>query len=239
MKQKFISFFILLILTLSIIPGLLAGISAGTYAAGVGRYLWRGQLLDDSYCIQPGVSLGFNKFTFDWWGSYGINLKELTESDYRVSFSDTVPFVPLLSLSSGFWIYTYPFRSAVKNNSQEIFGALNLNVPSQPNISFYYDPVLGRGGYAELGFSHEIEINGFGVNAAGNAGYNFGQRGFSPSLTAVTGTLGLSYSFAGFKITPAYIGQYALNKQYKSLSTWSINLSYEFGILEDSKASLE
>ena len=235
MKKAALFLALLFAIVLTSITPLISGISGSLYGALDGRYLWRGQVLSDTPVMQPGLSVGLNKFTLDWWGSYTFGTGELTESDYRVSFTDAIPFIPLISASSGFWIYTHP--SAIYT-SNELFGTLNADVPGRPYLSFYYDPVSGKGGYAELGASQELSLLGVGVNGALNAGYNFGEDGCSRSFTAIAATLGLSYTVAGIKINPSFNGQYSLDKQYKSLGTWSLNISYGFGIDEDTKASV-
>jgi len=234
MKKAFLFPAILFVLVVASITPVFSGISGSAYSAFDGIYLWRGQLLSATPVMQPGVSVGLNKFTLDWWGSYTFGTGELTESDYRVSFTDTLPFIPLISASSGFWIYTHP---ATLYTSNELFGTLSADVPSKPYLSFYYDPVSGKGGYAELGVSQELAILGVGINGALNAGYNFEDEGYTSSFTALAATLGISYTVAGIKINPAFIGQYSLDKQYKSLGTWSLNLSYTFGLDEDAKTS--
>jgi|GEM_PF-1266275 hypothetical protein len=233
--MKKLSLFLILVASLiftSLTP-VFAGISGTVYGAFAGRYLWRGQLLSDTPVIQPGVSVGLNKFTLDWWGSYSIDTGLFEESDYRVSFTDSVPFIPLLSASSGYWIYTHP---SVLFTSNELFGTLSVDVPSKPYISYYFDPIFGKGGYAELGVSQELEFFGIGINGGLNAGYNFGDNGYTPSFTAAAGTIGASYTFAGIKINPVFTGQYSLDKQYKSLGTWMVNISYGFAFEEDSTA---
>jgi hypothetical protein len=234
MKKPVLFSALLAIVVLASAAQLFSGISGSVYGAFDGRYLWRGQLLSDTPVFQPGVSVGLNKFTLDWWGSYTFDTGKLTESDYRISFTDNLPFVPLFSVSSGFWIYTHP---SALYTSNELFGTLSVDVPAKPYVSFYFDPVYGRGGYSEIGVSQELELFGIGINGALNAGYNFGENGYTSSFTALAGTLGLSYTVAGVKINPAFTGQYSLDRQYKSLGLWSLNISYGFGFDEETKTS--
>jgi hypothetical protein len=210
------------------VPGFaFAGIYGSVYTAGVGRYLWRGRILDDGASVQPGISINANNFTFDWWGSCSAASKRLAESDYRVAFSNTVPYASAATFSSGFWSYTYPYfnanRAGSPSTTQEIFASVNLAVISAPTVSYYYD-TFWQTKYLELAFSHAVELGDFGLNAGLSGGYEFKASSFS----AAQGTLGLSYTVAGIKINPAYTGQIALGKEYKSVSTWSLNLNYDF-----------
>jgi hypothetical protein len=234
MKKRSAFFVLVITLLFASLTPLVAGVSCSVYGAYADRYLWRGRLLSDTPVLQPGISVGLNKFAFDWWGSYAFSSGTLDESDYRVSFTDAVPFVPMVSLSSGFWIYTHPAKLYTTN---EFFGTLSADVPAKPYISYYFDPVSGKSGYAELGVSQELELLSIGLNGALNAGYNFGEGGYASSFTAVSATLGASYTFAGIKVNPSYTGQYSLNSRYKSLGLWAVNVSYGFGFDEDTKDS--
>jgi hypothetical protein len=230
MKKNALKLLFLFLALFTVLPAVFADISGNIYTAGVGKYFWRGQILDDGAALQPGASVTLNKFTFDWWGSYSFTSGQLGESDYRVSFADTIPFIPLTSFSAGYWMYTYPYLTPGPNNTQELFASISVDVPSQPVITYYYDSVLLTK-YLELGFTHEMELLGFGVNAGLTGGYDLDVRTF----TALQGTLGISYSMGGFKLNPAFTGQIALGKNYISASTWSVNLSYEFDIAEETR----
>ncbi|MCE5299762.1 MAG: hypothetical protein LLG37_02670 [Spirochaetia bacterium] len=212
----------------------LIGVSGTVYTDGVGRYLWRGQILDNNTSIQPGLSLSINKISLDWWGSYSAESNRLIESDYKVSAGDSLPLLPMTGVETGFWIYTMPYNPASSNHSVEIYGSFSLDIPTQPYVSFYYGGMTSVNGYVEAGISQDVELFGFGLSASLNAGYNFGQDNYSPSLTALTGTFGASYSIAGLKITPAFTGQLALDSQYMSLGTWKVSVSYDFGGEEES-----
>ena len=208
-----------------------AGLSGSIYTAGVGRYIWRGQLLSDGIAIQPGFTLNLNKFSFGYWGSYHgfADTANLNESDYTFSFTDTVPYVDILSLKSGFTVYTFPYSPPSANNSTEVFGGLSLATLLSPTVTFYYDPTLGKGGYVEAGISQSQVFGDFGISGGLTAGYNFGQWGYTPSFTALAATIGASYSLAGFVLTPSVVFQLSLNEQYKSLTVGSLSLAYNFG----------
>ena len=222
-------------LFLSVVSSVSAGLSGSVYTAGVSKYLWRGQLLSDAPAIQPGFTLNLNKFSFGYWGSYhGFDsTPNYNESDYTFSFMDTVPYLDVLSVKAGFTVYTFPYSAPSANNSTEIFGGLVLGTLLTPTVTFYYDPTLGMGGYVEGGISHSYTFDALkelSVSGALSAGYNFGQWAYTPSFTALAATVGVSYTIAGFVLTPSVIMQLALDSQYKSFAIGSLSLAYNFSL---------
>jgi hypothetical protein len=207
-----------------------AGLSGSVYTAGTGRYLWRGQLLSDGPALQPGFTLNFNKLSLGYWGSFhafGGGAK-YNESDYTLSFADSVPYLDFLSLKGGFTAYTFPYSAPNANNTTEIFAAISSGSPLSPYAAFYYDTMLGAGGYAEAGISHSVSLGDFSFSGALTGGYNFGQWGYEKSLTVLGITASVSYAIAGVKITPSAFCQVSLDSQYMSFGTGSITLNYDF-----------
>ena len=203
-------------------------ISGSANVTAVGRYLWRGQILNDEPAVQPQLVVDLNKFEVTYWGSIP------DETDLTIKFGDSLPFAEIVSLNGGFTSYMYHFAPPGSKYSVEIFTGVSVDTFLSPYLTFYYDTMQGNGGYAEIGVSQSHEVGPIEVNGSVSAGYNFGQyrETYSPSFTAVLVNLGATYDIAGsgVKITPALIGQIALSGQYKNILTWSVGMNYEFKI---------
>jgi hypothetical protein len=222
-----------------------AGITGSANVTAVGQYLWRGLVLYDGLAIQPQLTMALNKFEITYWGSYdgmvmlepGVTQYLFEESDLTLKFEDALPFAEMVSLNAGFISYMYHYGQPGLKYSVELFTGISVDTLLSPYLTFYYDTMLGNGGYAELGISHEMEIGPVTANASLSAGYNFSQYqgdfiSFSPSFTAALLNISVTYDIAGsgVKITPAFIGQLAMSDQYENAATWSVALNYDFTI---------
>ena len=235
MKKKALVLAVAVSFVLSFISVLNAAdtLSGSVSVSGVGKYLWRGQTVSSGAALQPGFSLNVNKFTFSYWGSdhayVGSGDSKYNESDYTVGFADTVPGLSLLTMKSGFTMYTFPYTPVPKNNSQELYGGLTANTMLSPYLSYYYDPVLGKGAYAEAGITQSFAFGDFGVSGLLTGGYNFGQWGYSSSFTDLGLTVGVSYTIAGIFINPSVFWQIPLDSQYVNTAIGQLSVTYNFG----------
>lgn len=224
---KNLLFFAIAVMTTA--SAMAAGISGSLYSAGVTKYLWRGQVLSDGYAIQPGLTINSGKFSYGYWGSfhaYGSDAM-YNESDYTISFADTAPYIDVLGLKAGFTVYTFPYSGNGLRSSVEVFAGITSSVVSSPYLTFYYDTMLGNGGYLEAGLSHSIPLGDFKVSGSATCGYNFGQW-VDPSFSVLGLTLSGGYAIAGFTITPSVFYQVALDLTYSSLFSASLGLNYDF-----------
>jgi len=107
--------------------------SAKAYTDAVTKYLWRGQVLSESFSLQPGFDFSFDSLSFGFWGSYSLESGEFKEADYTISYSETVPGADFLEISSGFTVYTFPYTPVSEgNNSTEIFIGITADAPASP-----------------------------------------------------------------------------------------------------------
>jgi len=123
-----------------------------------GKYIWRGQNINDDPVFQPGVSFGWNGFTAGWWGSMDTttinnNRGEFIEHDYYLDYSGDVPFVDGVGYSVG--VINYYFPSA--EDTTEVYWGFGFDLPLSPSITFYHDIDDVKGTYASFGLSHSIE----------------------------------------------------------------------------------
>ena len=61
-----------------------------------GKYIWRGQNLDDDIVLQPGISANYNGLTVGIWGSMELTKinncrNEITEFDFSLDYSGVMP----------------------------------------------------------------------------------------------------------------------------------------------------
>jgi hypothetical protein len=237
--KKTLVLVLLLLLVFSVVTFVNAAEITGSAKANIlGKYLWRGSVLYDGLTIQPELKIVLNKFEITYWASYDGSVEDdykLEESDLWVSFEDGLPFAEIVMLNAGFVSYMYHYEEPGQRFSVEVFAGLSLDTLLEPYFTFYYDAMLGNGGYLELGVSHSMEIGPVEANGSLSTGYNFSQYkedfdSFSPSFTAILFNLGFTYDIAAFgvEITPSFIGQLAMTDQYENAATWSVAINYDF-----------
>jgi hypothetical protein len=132
------------------------GISADYF----GKYVWRGQNLNDDPVFQPGISAGYADLTATIWGSFDLtnyngNSGDFYELDYSLDYSGSVPGFEGVDYSIGIIYYDFP-GSTVKDTT-ELYWGLVFDLPLSPSITVYHDVDEAEGSYVSLGLAHSIE----------------------------------------------------------------------------------
>ena len=108
----------------------------GDVAFGVGadfmsKYVWRGQNLVDDWVLQPSVSASYQGFTASVWANSDMTGDtaddwELTELDYTIDYSGTVPGADGIGYSIGAIYYYFPGGDA----TTELYWGFSFDVPA-------------------------------------------------------------------------------------------------------------
>jgi hypothetical protein len=125
-----------------------------------GKYIWRGQNLNDDPAFQPGFSASYKGLTAGVWGSLDTtdihdNSGKFTEIDYYADYSGDVPGIESLGFSVGTIYYDFP--NTTYNATTELYWGLNLDMPLSPSVTFYHDIDEADGLYISTGISHTID----------------------------------------------------------------------------------
>ena len=198
-----------------------ASISAAT------RYIWRGQLLYEKFCLQPNLNFYFGNFTLNYWGSFPVEQNAYIESDFSFIASEKIPYLDFINIFTGFIIYNFPNNASDLKNTLEIFGSINLNIFLAPYIKLFYDSVLGKGYYLETGISNNLAINdNIQFNLYANAGYNFNQWAYDPSFTTLNVTEEFVYTLNNISLILSATQLLSLNTQYNTDYFFMLGLKY-------------
>ncbi len=136
------------------------GIEFGISADYFGKYIWRGQNLNDDGAFQPGISASYGGFTGAIWGSVDTtsinnNSGEITEADYSLDYSGSLPGLEGVGYSLG--IINYVFPNTAVDDTTEVYAGLSFDLPLGPSITVYRDVDDVKGTYISLGVGHSIE----------------------------------------------------------------------------------
>jgi hypothetical protein len=194
------------------------GLSVGTSADFLSKYVWRGQDLVDDWVLQPGASIGYKGITASFWGNLDLtdengNKGEFSEIDLTLDYSGQVPGIDLVSYSLGVINYNFPASGA--DDTWEIYGGLGLDIPASPSVTVYHDVDEVQGTYVSFGIGHSFENlfkidsdTGVGLDLSasigwGSASYNKFYWGPDKSeLNDLVLSAALPFEVAGFTITP-------------------------------------
>ena len=132
------------------------GIGLDVTADFYSKYVWRGQLINDDFAFQPGVSMTFDKLTLGIWGSvdmtdYSDNEWEFIEYDYYLDYTTTV--AEGIDLSVGVIEYYFPSG----DDTQEIYAGLAFDMPLSPSVTIYNDVDEVNGSYVSFAVGHTVE----------------------------------------------------------------------------------
>lgn len=121
-----------------------------------GKYIWRGQNLNDDHAFQPGISMTLDQFTAGIWGSldttdYNGESGEFIEYDYYLDY--TTAIADGVDLSVGLIYYYFPGGEA----TTEVYWGLAFDLPLSPSVTVYHDVDEVEGTYVSFGIGHTIE----------------------------------------------------------------------------------
>jgi hypothetical protein len=130
-----------------------------------GKYIWRGQNINDDPVLQPAVGANYKGFTASVWGNLDLtddsqtapdNAGEFSELDYTLDYSFDLPEIDWLSFSVGAIYYRFP--NTPYSPTTELYSGVNLSsVPLAPSIKLYRDVDEIDGSYVQLGLGHIFE----------------------------------------------------------------------------------
>ncbi|MBN1787609.1 MAG: hypothetical protein JW806_04360 [Sedimentisphaerales bacterium] len=182
------------------------------------KYVWRGQMLNDDYVYQPGISASYKGFSISLWGNvdltdYGSNNGEFTE--YDLTFDYTFQINEKVSFSVGGINYHFP---SVVGDTTEIYWGFAFDVPLSPSITVYHDIDNIDGTYVSAAVSHTLVkafslTDSIGVDVElgasvgwGSSSYNKGYWGFDESgLNDLVFTVALPMDLGGgWSVSPSF-----------------------------------
>jgi hypothetical protein len=130
-----------------------------------GKYIWRGQNLNDDPVFQPGFSATYGNFTAGIWGNLDLtNINDrngdFLEMDYYLDWSDGLSDLEGIGYSVGLIYYDFPGSYADGTrlpDTLEAYLGLNFDLPASPSITAYHDVDEVDGTYISLGIGHSVE----------------------------------------------------------------------------------
>jgi hypothetical protein len=124
----------------------------------VGKYIWRGQNLQDDGAFQPSVNLAYGKFSANIWASTELskingNSGEITEVDYTLDYSDAL----CEGIGYSIGVINYVFPNTGVEDTTEIYAGLSFDTFLSPSITLYHDVDEAKGSYVSVGIGHTVE----------------------------------------------------------------------------------
>jgi hypothetical protein len=129
------------------------------------KYIWRGQVLDNKWVLQPSISASAYGFTGSIWGNMDLsdeskivpdNAGEFSEFDFTFDYTAAVPGIENLNFSLGVIYYRFP--NQIYHPTTEIYVGLGLSDEIfSPSITVYRDIDEIDGGYVQAGIGHTFE----------------------------------------------------------------------------------
>ncbi len=125
-----------------------------------GKYVWRGQNLNDATVFQPGIGITYGGLTGSIWGSLDMtdendNRYDFTEYDFSIDYSASLPVVEGAGFSVG--VINYRFPSLTPTSTTEVYCGFNFDLPLSPSVTVYRDVDQADGTYVSFGVGHTFE----------------------------------------------------------------------------------
>lgn len=214
-----------------------------------GKYVWRGQLLNDDVVYQPGFSIAKGPWTIGIWGNvdttnYNDRRGNFSELDYYLDYSASFPGVDWLSYSVGVIYYSFPGSAADGSripDTTEVYWGLGIDCLFSPTVTVYHDVDEAEGSYVNFGLSHSIEkifeitpeipvgldmSAGFGWASASYNKYYWGID--NSKAQDFTFSVGLPMEIGGFGIRPSFNYVTLLSSDIRRTDVYSTSSDYFF-----------
>ncbi len=199
-----------------------------------GKYVWRGQNVTDDPVLQPSTSIGLGNLTLGVWGNMettSVNGEKnaLTEVDYTIDYSASVPGTEELGYSVGLINYDFPTGTA---QTYELYLGLSLDTLLSPSFTYYYDYDDVKSSYVSVGIGHsmaDILGEGSGVSADLSASLGWGAKKYNNAYWGVNESAVNDIAFAAAFPFPAGPVTVTPSLNYIILSDSSIKGSTNFG----------
>jgi len=183
-----------------------------------GKYIWRGQQINDETVIQPWVSGSAYGFTGSIWANIDMtnfvpdNAGGFSEIDYSLDYSNSVPSFEKLGFSLGVIHYLFPMPSAA--STTELYFGVSLDVLLSPSFTYYRDVSEIDGSYMQIGIGHSFETElkpdySIGLELSGglawaDSGYNRGYFGIDETkFNDLTIGIGVPFNLKHVTLTPS------------------------------------
>ena len=161
-------------------------------AALVSSYVWRGQVYNNDFVMQPQITASQYGFSLNFWGNYdlGKNLAGVSSdfSEMDIALAYTLPLnINDFSLDVG--VINYNFPNSATQSTAELFGSATLLTLQDyviPSVTLFGDIDEARGTYVQFDIVAPYEVSDYlsvegGFSAGwGNTSYNdyyFGYAG--------------------------------------------------------------
>ncbi len=209
-----------------------------------GKYIWRGQDLDNEPVFQPGLSAAVGPLSVSIWGDLELtgdtdHEHEFTEFDYTLDYTEAFPFFEGLNYSIGTIYYDFPNTSVP--DTTELYWGFSLDWPVSPSVTVYHDLDEAEGTYVSTGLSYSIEklieLSGdMPVGLEIGAGLGWGSNSYNKYYWAVEGSkandlslsLSLPIEIGGWILTPSVNYVTLLSGDIKKSDTYSKDSDYLF-----------
>jgi len=220
-------------------------LSTSVSAAFMSKYIWRGQLLNDDYVMQPSVGLAYGGLSASLWGNVDMteyhqdasgndNQWEFTEYDWTIGYADKVPGIDCLKYSVGAIYYYFPSLTD-DGDTLEVYAGLGLDMTLSPTVTLYRDIDEGDCSYVAFSVSHSVEKLfelctdmpvGMTASASvgwGNEAYNkFYWSGLEDSaLNDLTVSVGFPMPVMGWTVTPSIAYVTLLDSDVRAADSYS------------------
>lgn len=126
----------------------------------LGKYIWRGQNIDDDPVLQPSITASYNNLTATIWGNLELtNINghsgDFTEVDYSFEYSGDIPGIEGVRYAIGTIYYDFPGTNV--NDTTELYWGLKADLPLCPSLTLYHDLDEADGTYLSVELGHSIE----------------------------------------------------------------------------------
>jgi hypothetical protein len=195
------------------------------------KYLWHGIDYNSGHSVvQPEVTLAYDAFSTTLWLNDDLHSTTYNEVDLYLQYAREIDS---LSMTLGYAHFNYPHHMGW-DPTQEVFIDLAFKAFLNPTLGLHEDYDAGKGMYAELGLSREIEYSLGALSLGTNLYYHdsyYDATGF-PSLK-IEGSQAFALGSMTFTPSIAYFftwdnGDFTGGNAVPGGSLFSLNVSQSF-----------
>lgn len=123
------------------------------------KHLWRGQLINEDWVFQPGLSAAYGKLRGGVTASIGLTdahgrQYEVQRADFFAAFTESLEGLDWIDYSLGIMHYDYLRK---RRETTEVYGQLDFDMALSPSLACYFESNNADGAYLSVSVARTVE----------------------------------------------------------------------------------
>ena len=123
------------------------------------KHLWRGQLINEDWIFQPGISAAYGRLSGGLTANIGLTdahgrKYEVQRADFFAAFTESLEGIEWINYSLGIMQYDYVRE---RRETTEVYGQLDFDMALSPSLACYFESHNADGAYLSVSIARTVQ----------------------------------------------------------------------------------